>query len=171
MKRLGAVAFLAGAVLLSTHILAPAAPPPAPPDVRETDVAAAARDRPLIARVDSEVSRLRDRLNDPPPSPRPTRNPFRFGSPPAGRQPVAAKAAERPATASVTAPMLPRLIAIATGTPSDPGARVAILALGETVEPVKTGDRFLNFRLERIGADAVDLSDPATGRTFQISLQ
>ena len=167
MKRLGAVAFFAGAVLLSTHILAPAEPPAAPAGVLAADLAAR-HDAPLLAQVDARVQRLRERLRDRPPPPRPTRDPFRFGS----RSPAPAAEHRAPADPpAVPDPTLPRVIAIATGAADSPTGAIAVLASGDTVAAVKPGERFLTFRVDRVGAERVDLSDPQTGRTFQISLR
>jgi hypothetical protein len=170
MKRFGAVAVLAGAVLLSTHILAPAEPPPAPPDVLDAEVAVAARDTPIVAQVDSEVERLRRRLNEPRAYPPPARDPFRFGAP-SSRRPSAPTPTPHTDSPATPAPTLPHLIAIASANDDAEAGRIAILGLGDAVETLKPGDRFSTFRLERIDLDSVELSEPATGRTFRISLQ
>ena len=172
MTRFGAILIFAGAVLVSTHILAPAAPPPPQPAILAADLAAVAQARPVVDEVDSQVDRLRERLASPPAYPPPTRNPFRFGDrktePPRPRAaaPAAAVTVERE-----PAPALPRLVAIATNVVGGALVRTAVLANGDDVVVVKAGESLGTFTVRTIGVDTVELADPATGRTFKISLQ
>jgi hypothetical protein len=66
---------------------------------------------------------------------------------------------------------LPHLIAIATNVQEGNTVRTAVLALGDELQIVKTGETFLKFLVRSIGADALELTDPATGSTFKLSLQ
>ena len=172
MKRLSAIVIFAGAVLVSTHILAPAAPPPAPAALTSADLAAIAQTAPVVEQVDTQVDRLRERLAAPPAYPQPLRDPFRFGqrTEPPRPKPASAPAAivELPAA---PAPALPRLIAIATNMTDGSPVRSAVLSAGDDVQVVKTGDTYGKFLVRTIGADAVELTDPAAGSTFKISLQ
>jgi hypothetical protein len=169
MKRFGAVMLFAGAVLLSTHILAPAEPPPSPSSLPAADLAAVAQAAPLAAQLDAQAARLRERLSSPPPYPEPSRNPFRFRSP-APKTP--AKAAAAPAVDPVApVPALPHVIAIATNTVGGVAERTAVIGLDADVQIVRPGDTFLNFSIRNVGADGVELVDRATDRTFRISLQ
>ena len=172
MKRLSAIVIVAGAVLVSTHILAPAASPPAPAAVTAADVAAIAQTTPVVEQVDAQVDRLRERLATPPVYPPPVRDPFRFGqrTEPARPKPAAAPSVvvERPAA---PAPALPHLVAIATNVIGGTSVRTAVLAAGDDVHVVKTGDTYGTFVVLAIGADGVELTDPAAGSTFKISLQ
>jgi len=69
------------------------------------------------------------------------------------------------------APALPRLVAIAA-TNSDAGVtRSAVLTVGDDVQILKVGDMVLKLVIKSIGTDVVELTEPATGRTFRLSLQ
>jgi hypothetical protein len=69
------------------------------------------------------------------------------------------------------APALPRLVAIAA-TNSDAGVtRSAVLTVGDDVQILKVGDTVLKLVIKSIGTDVVELTEPATGRTFRLSLQ
>ena len=173
MKRLGAIVLFAGAVLLSTHILAPAASPPPPPAFGAADLAAIVQTTPVVEQVDAQVDRLKARLASPPAYPAPVRDPFRFG---ARTEPTAPKAAApapapvAPGPASV-APTLPHLVAIATNGADGGLVRTAVLAAGDDLQLVRAGETYSKFLVSFVGTDAVELTDPATGSTFRISLQ
>lgn len=169
MKRLGAVALFAGAVLLSTHILAPAEPPPSPTSLPAADLLAVARAKPLIAQLDAQAERLRERLANPPAYPAPTRDPFRFNAPATPRKTSVTPAPAAPAAAPAQA--LPKVIAIATSTENGALVRTAVLGMDAEVQVVKPGDTFLNFSIESVGIDSVEILNPATRQTFKISLQ
>ena len=172
MKRLGAILCFAGAVLVSTHILAPAAPPPAPAAITPQDVAAVAQTAPVVEQVDAQVDRLRERLASPPAYPPPVRDPFRFGqrAEPSRPKPASAPAMviERPVA---PAPALPRLIAIATNVTDGTSVRTAILSSGDDVQVVKAGDAYGKLVIRSISVDAIELVDPSEGSIYKISLQ
>jgi hypothetical protein len=172
MKRLGAVVLFAGAVLLSTHMLAPAEPPPSPSSTLAADLRAAMQAKPLIAQLDAQSTRLRARLAHPPPYPAPRRDPFRFGAPSSSSGRSRSAIAATPA-APVAAPVqpLPQLIAITTNTGDDATGRTAVLGFAAEVQVVKLGERILDFVVDDIDAESVTLRNPATDRTFKISLQ
>jgi hypothetical protein len=172
MKRLGAVVLFAGAVLLSTHMLAPAEPPPSSTSTLAADLRAAMQAKPLIAQLDAQSTRLRARLANPPPFPAPRRDPFRFGALTTSRAP------SRPAIVAAPAPppappvqALPQLIAITTNAANGETARSAVLGLAAEVQVVKLGEKFLDFVVDEIDAESVTLRNPATDQTFKISLQ
>ncbi len=160
----------AGAVLISTHILAPAAAPPPAPGLKPADLAAIIQDKPVVEQVDAQVDRLRERLARPPAYPPPVRDPFRFGqrAEPAPSKTPAPAVAARPLS---PAPVLPHLIAIATDAADGNPVRTAVLALGDDLQIVKAGETYSKFVVRAINSDGVELADPATGSTFKISLQ
>src|SRR5215210_7507782 len=82
MKRFAATVAFAGAVLVSTRILAPAQSPSAKPRVSPAALASIAQAQPMVDDVNVQVARLRERLATPPPYPTPTRDPFRYGKRP-----------------------------------------------------------------------------------------
>lgn len=175
MKRIGAVVIFAGAVLVSTHILAPAAPPPGPAADPVADLALAVQQTaPAVDAVDAQVDRLRERLTHPPTYPAPTRDPFRFGARADVAKPKAAAPAdalvERPALIEA-APPLPRLVAIATAVVDGALVRTAALSTGDDLQILKPGDRYSTFAILAVGVDAVELVETDTGKTFRITLQ
>jgi hypothetical protein len=46
-----------------------------------------------------------------------------------------------------------------------------VLSVGDDVQVMKTGDKVGRLVVGAIGIDAVDVTDPASGRIFKISLQ
>jgi hypothetical protein len=170
MKRFGAVVLFAGAVLLSTHILAPAEPPPAPSSLPAADLAAVAQAAPLAAQLDAQATRLRERLSSPPPYSEPSRDPFRFRSA-APKRTTKPAPKTPPAEPAAPAPPLPHVVAIATNTVDGAVVHTAVIGLDATVKMVRPGDTFLNFSIRSVAPDGVELVDPATDQTFRISLQ
>ena len=173
MKRLAAVVLFAGAVLLSTHILAPAAPPRPQPAINAADLAAIDRTKSMVDEVNAQVDRLRERLARPPEYPAPTRDPFRFGKrvEPASPRPAPALAPAAVAAPAISAPALPRLVAIVSNATEAGPSRTAVLAVGEDVQLVTAGESVSKLVVRSIGADVVELADPVSGATFKISLQ
>lgn len=169
MKRLAAIIVFAGAVLLSTHILAPAAPPKPLPEINAAELAAIDQTQSMVDEVNAQVDRLRERLSAPPGYPAPTRDPFRFGKTvePAPPKPAPAPPPVAPAPA---APALPRLVAIVSDTTDAGSIRTAVLSVGEDVQIVKTGDSVSKLVVQSIGSDAIELADPVSGATFRILL-
>jgi hypothetical protein len=173
MKRFAAIVAFAGAVILSTHILAPAEPPPALRAPSTADLAFITQAAPMIDQVNTQVDRLRQRLAAPPAYPAPIRDPFHFGKreEPSRPRSIAEAAAPRPMVVMPPAPVLPKLVAIAAMT-SDAGViRTAVLTVGDDVQILKAGDAVLKFVIKSIGTDIVELVDPTTGSTFRLSLQ
>jgi outer membrane murein-binding lipoprotein Lpp len=170
MKRLAAIIVFAGAVLLSTHILAPAAPPKPLPEVNAAELAAIDQTQSMVDEVNAQVDRLRERLAPPPGYPAPTRDPFRFGK---TIEPAPPKPAPAPPVApapAAAAPALPRLVAIVSDTTDAGSIRTAVLSVGEDIQIVKTGDSLSKLVVQSIGVDAIELADPVSGATFRILL-
>lgn len=173
VKRFVAIIAFAGAVILSTHMLAPAGPSAAKPSPTAGDLAFIQQAVPMIDQVNTQVDRLRERLAAPPAYPAPTRDPFRFGKreEPSRPKPVMASVMLPVAPVAAPEPALPRLVAIAATT-SDAGViRTAVLTVGEDVQILKVGDTVSKLEIRSIGTDIVELADPITGRTFRLSLQ
>jgi hypothetical protein len=176
MKRIGAIVIAAAAVLLFTHILAPAAPPPALPLVTTADLALIAQAKPSVDKVDqvdASVARLRERLSHPPEYPPPARNPFTFG-----HRDAPSRAAVLPTTAAtaavlVTSParVMPHLVAITTNTTNGSLTRTAVLAFGDEVQIVTPGQSLSGFAVRDVGVESVTLVESASGETIKISLQ
>jgi outer membrane murein-binding lipoprotein Lpp len=171
MKRLAAIIVFAGAVLLSTHILAPAAPPKSLPAINAAELAAIDQTQSTVDEVNAQVDRLRERLSAPPNYPAPTRDPFRFGktADPAPPKPAPAPSVA-PAAPVVAAPALPRLVAIVSDTTDAGSIRSAVLSVGEDVQIVKMGDSVSKLVVQNIGVDVIELADPVSGAIFRILL-
>jgi hypothetical protein len=177
MSRFAAIVIFAGAVLVSTFILAPAAPPAMRPAMTGAELAAQLdQTAPIVEQMNKQVDRLRERLAAPPKYPEPTRDPFRFGKPiePAKKTATAPPSAPIGATAGESArpaPPLPRLVAITASVVSGSTTQTAVLAVGDDIQLCKVGDKIAQWIVKSIGADSLELADPTSGETFKISLQ
>ena len=49
--------------------------------------------------------------------------------------------------------------------------RTAVLASGDDLQLVKAGETYSKFLVRSISIDSLELTDPATGAAFKISLQ
>jgi outer membrane murein-binding lipoprotein Lpp len=175
MARFAAIVIFAGAVVLSTHMLARARTPrvTARP-VRVQDLAARLdQTSSVVTQMNAQVEKLRKRLAPPPAYPAPTRDPFRYGKPiePARPKPAAPVAPALVVPAEPPAPVLPRLVAITSNVVDGATVRSAVLAVGDDVHVFKVGDVVSPFEIHSIALDVVELIDSSTGATFKISLQ
>ena len=172
MKRLAAIIAFAGAVLLSTHILAPAAPPKPLPEINAAELAVIDQTQSTVDEVNAQVDRLRERLSPPPSYPAPTRDPFRFGKTvePGTPKPAPAPPAVAPAAPSAPVQVLPKLIAIVSDTTDAGSIRTAVLSVGDDVQIVRAGDSISKLVVQSIGVDVIELADPVSGSTFKILL-
>ena len=166
MNRLATLLLLGGVALLVSWAVAPAAPTgQAPRATTPSD-----QSSPVVAEVNAQVDRLRERLAEAPKFPPPRRDPFRFGlrnEPKApAPAPIAPEAAPEPA-----AIVLPKLVAIVANGAGDASVRTAVFADGESVRVLKSGETIDSLVLRTIGTDFVELVDPATDRTHRISLR
>ena len=175
MARFAAIVVFAGAVVLSTQILAPAAPTPAMPALRIADLRADLdQTAPIVDEMNAQVDKLRKRLAAPPAFPAPTRDPFRFGSArePSRSKPTAPPAPIAPALPPAPpVPTLPRLVAITSSVVDGATVRTAVLSAGDDLRMMKTGDVVSHLVIRSISADLVELADPVSGAVFRISLQ
>jgi hypothetical protein len=170
MKRFCAIVYFSAAVLVSTHILAPAEPRVIP-----TTAVNDRSDRGLVAsadRVNAQVQELHKRLATPAPAPAPTRDPFRFGEHVRTPRPPPTTPAAATVLESAIAPKiaLPRLIAIATNVVDGKIVRSAVLSADEGVQLVETGAQIGDLTVRSVTVDAVEFSD-STGQIFIASLQ
>jgi hypothetical protein len=174
MRRLLAIVIFAGAVLIATRILAPAASPHPLPPLSAADLAAVAQTSAIVDEVNAQVDRLRERLASQPVYPAPTRDPFRFGAKPEPAPPKPPTPAPPSRPAIVVAPAiapLPRLIAIVSNNTDAGPSQRAVVAAGDDVQILKIGDTVSKFVVRSIGVDMVELADSVSGATFKISLQ
>ena len=167
MNRVAALVLLIGGALLLSWAVAPATSGPAPQGIAPVTVdRKPSRPSPNMT---AEVARLRERLAKVPEFPEPSRDPFRFAG---KRTPVAvvpSPAESVPVEAA--APVLPRLVALMDdGRPGAPLWR-AVMAIGDDVRIVTVGETVAGFSVKGIGADGVELVDPASQRSFRLHLK
>lgn len=130
----------------------------------------------LALEVQEQGERLRQRLAAGPPPPRPLRNPFEFApDAPPQRATRPGRAADRPPFEPHPAAPAARelsLIGVATHQTPDGPTRTAMIATvdGELIM-VRPDETVLDrFRVMAVGADSVDLLEPATGLTTRLRL-
>lgn len=167
MNRLAALLLLGGVLLLVSWAVAPASPggQTAPP------ASTADQASPVVAEVNAQVDRLRERLASTPKFPPPERDPFRFGARTERKAP-AVPAVNAPEVALEPAPpVLPRLVAIVADGAGASAARSAVFAEGETVRLLKAGDTIDTFVVRSVGADFVEIVDNTTARSHRLSLR
>jgi len=167
MNRVAALVLLIGGALLLSWAVAPATSGPAPQVVAPASVDRKPQRQPQ--NMTAEIERLRERLAIVPEFPEPSRDLFRFG----GRVPraAAAPAPADPVPVATPEPILPRLVALMDD--SRPGAPLwrAVIAIGDDVRIVKAGETVAGFSVKNVGADGVDLIDPASQRSFRLLLK
>ncbi len=144
---------------------------PAPQPAPAAEGAASPLD-PMVREVQSQAGRLRAYLADVPPLTRPGRNPFRFRNR-AAEAPVQAPAPALSTASAVLTP--PRPVVTLSGLAEDasPGGtvRTAVIRAAGQLHLVKEGETFATrFRVERIGADTVQVTDLADQRVFTLAL-
>jgi hypothetical protein len=130
------------------------------------------RNASINAGLDVELERLTPLHTVPPAAIRPShRNPFRFKEAP---RPSIERVAERPEVQSPLQPASPalQLAGIAESAGADGPVRTAIVSTPNELFMVKVGDRFATrYRVDRIGADAVELQDGLTGQPITIGMR
>lgn len=171
MHRLASILAFGGvALLVSWAVSAPAAPASAPPPALLVD--ALDQVTPIVANVNAQVDRMRERLASPPQFPAPERDPFRFGRRPESPRPAQVViAAPPPGPVEPAGPELPRLVAITAETIDGSVVRRAVLSAGDSVSVVKVGDKIGLFFVRSISLDAAELVDVASSLTYRISLK
>lgn len=171
MSRFTTASVLAAGVLVTTWVSAPAAPTAPPPEVSAEDLVRIEAMAPLAAEINQEVERLRTQLSAVPQKPEPRRDPFTFGArPPAPRPTVAApepELAEAPPVELPPAVLWPTLAAVM----AEAAGSTAVVAWGDTIEFLKAGDTFKDFRVLTISSAALELRHEPTGALKTISLR
>ncbi len=168
MHRVASILLAAGVVLLTTWVVAPAAPSPSPLPAH-TD-ASLDQSAPIVAEVVAQVDRLRSRVEEPQGFPPPERNPFSFGAhpePPARIRPVMSMPVEPPPP---PAPVLPKILAIIANEVDGGVTHNAVFSTGEDVLILKVGDVIGPFTIRSIAADVVELVD-ASGVMHRLPLR
>jgi hypothetical protein len=166
---MSAILLVAGALLLVTWLVSPAASaPPQQPTPRATPLDAV---MPLLGDVNTQTDRLRDRVDDHTPYPAPTRNPFDYVRPASSRA-ASANAAAVDAAMPASAPdPTPRLVAIIADEASDAPTRRAVFSnRDEDVQFAVVGDTVGRFVVSDIQSDVVVLSDTVSGDSIRLPL-
>jgi hypothetical protein len=167
MNRVAALVLLIGGALLLSWAVAPATSGPAPQGIAPATVDRKPS-RPS-QNMTAEVARLRERLATVPEFPEPSRDPFRFGG--RAMRAAAVPPPAEPMPVEPVAPVLPRLVALMDdGAPGAPLWR-AVMAIGDDVRIVKVGETVGGFSVKGVGADGVELVDPASQRSFRLHLK
>jgi hypothetical protein len=172
MKRRRRATLVAGGALLAAWAAAASLPegpaPPAPAPVRSSEAAAGGR-------VEADAVRLRARLAEPRPGLGPSvRNPFRFSRrAPAQARPGPDAGHAAALAAPAVPPPLPLVLAgIAEQDAAGNPQRTAVISDFAHLYLVKEGDAVTDrYRVERVGADAVELRDGLTGATLRLGLR
>ena len=171
MSRTRAAAYLVGGILLAAWLASAAGvsmrPRPAPLPRRSAE---AAQLDAVAANVQSQASRLRERLASAPALQAPVRNPFAF----AARE--APAPAPKPQPVVATPAFIQRLIAEPElnllGVAQEGSVRTAMIGSGDELLMVTEGQTVAGrYRVGKVGADAVDLIDLGTGATRRLSLR
>jgi len=170
MHRAAPILLIAGGVLLTTWVVAPAAPSPSPLPARPQ--AAVDQSAPIVAEMAAQVDRMRTRLDGPQTFPPPERNPFAFGArreaTPA-RPPAPVAAAEAPVLPP--APALPKLLAIVSNNVDGGVSLQAVFSGDGDVKMLKAGDAIGPFLIRSITNENVELVEPVTGTVHHLTLR
>ena len=126
--------------------------------------------------IEEQAARLQARLRQESEYQAPARNPFRFGAREAARS-AAPERTEAPAPGEPVIPALPppppiKLSGIAEDGPGDRVERTAVLSVPSGVVLVREGDVVLGqFRVAKIEANAVELTDASGGPAVRLTLR
>jgi len=171
-----AATIITGGVLLAAWLATAAGTGRSQDDPREPSPQVRGELDPLVADVQAQAERLRERLNAAPAPTAQPRNPFQF----AAREPRPVRRVSTPLpvpVAAATAPALlvrpaMSLVGIASDGPDAAPVRTAVIDGMGQLFLVKAGEKLTpRFRVEAIGADAVEISDLETGTTFRLGLK
>jgi len=119
--------------------------------------------------VQSQASRLRQRLAAAPALQAPIRNPFTF----AAREPVATPARPRTlAPPAAAGPPLPEPELVLLGVAEQGSTRTAMIGSGDELLMAAEGQTLAGrYRVAKVGADAIELVDLGTGATRRLFLK
>ena len=173
MSRTRAAAYIVGGILLAAWLASAAGvtmrPRGVPLPRRSAD---AIHLDSVAADVQSQAFRLRQRLAVAPAPQMSVRNPFAF----ADRAPLAAPAPPKPQPVTTTPSFIQRLIAepdlVLLGVAEQGTVRTAMIGSGEELLMATEGQTVAGrYRVGKVGSDAVELIDMATGATRRLSLR
>lgn len=170
MSRFTTASVLAAGVLVTTWVSAPAAPTAPPPEVSVEDMVRIEAMAPLAAEINQEVERLRTQLAGVPQKPEPRRDPFTFGAHRPAPRAVVAPEPELVDAAPVELPpavLWPALAAVM----AEAAGSTAVVAWGDTIEFLKAGDTFQEFRVVTVSSASMELRHEPTGTLKTISLR
>jgi Tfp pilus assembly protein PilP len=162
---------LGGVFLLASWVNAPADPSPAGARLDLATLALLDQTAPVVADVNAQVERLRERLPVTTAVPAPSRDPFRFGRRPEPPPPALERAEASPELAP--APRLadpPQLLAILTSTDSGV-TRAAVIAVADDVRTVHAGEVIGSWTVKAVTEDAVEFEEASTGRVVRVPLR
>ena len=166
-------AVISGAGILATwffsmppaHAPAGAVPPvPRAPQARAT----------ATIDIEKEADRLQVRPRPEPHYGAPNRNPFRFGDRREAPRPTSGIAPSPPPVAIAPLPPPPPRIVldgVAADTVNGEQQRTAVLNTDAGVVLAKEGDQVAGYRVEKIAADAVELTKISDGTTLRLGLR
>jgi hypothetical protein len=169
MKRVRGASLIAGGAVLVAWAAAASLPDPPVPQPPAPARSAEAR---TVASVELQAGQLRARLGGGKPSLKASvRNPFRFGQHPAPTSSRLRLAQPQVPATPVAAPTLV-LAGIAEQDTATGAQRTAVISDFARLFLVKEGEAVGDrYRVERIGADAVELRDAASGATVRLGLR
>jgi hypothetical protein len=162
---------LGGSVVAAILALAACNPADQPPPQR-----AARAPVPAVAAPDLTVERLHRAIDAQAAFSPPTRNPFRFGGSRQAEGAGQSRSARAPLPPPDGLPVLPlplaqpplRLLGLITLTD---GTRVAVVSVGTDLVMARVGEVLAGrFRVDRIGEEAVDLTDAVGERPMRLAL-
>lgn len=130
---------------------------------------------PVVADIQTQAERLRVRLSAAPAPTDQPRNPFEF-APREPQRPGRRVSTFAPPPEPLPSPASARpvlsLLGIAEDGPANAPVRTAVIDGMGQLFLVKVGEKLTpRFRVERIGADAVEISDLEAGTTFRLGLK
>lgn len=166
-------AVVSGAGLLSMWFAA-SPPSPAPPTAARSVEQMSAGAVATASDIERQAARLQARLRTEAEYRQPSRNLFRFGARVSDRPAVAAppSTGPEPVTAPAPPPVMVSLSGVATDQVGDRTVRTAVLSSPSGVLLVREGDDVLGqYRVERIGEDAVELKRLSDGATLRLTLK
>ena len=172
MSRTRAAAYLVGGILLAAWLASAAGVtmrPRAVPLPRRSPEAIQLDE--VASNVQSQASRLRERLAAAPALPAPVRNPFAFAE-----REVPPPSPPRPQPVTETPAFIQRLIAepelVLLGVAQEGAVRTAMIQSGDELLMVTEGQGVTaRYRVAKVGADAVELLDLTTGATRRLFLK
>ena len=161
MQRFAVALLIGGTLLLASWVLA-GDPPQRKARPEPSEPAA-----PVVAEMNAQVDRLRERLSVERRFSSPTRDPFHFTA-----RVEPAPVAPPPAPEPVAAPAPPpQLVAILTDKSNDGVTRRAVFSLNGTVQIVKPGDTIDRFVVGRVDADSVELTERGSAVPLRLTIK